>query len=788
MISIGADSRKLKIIISHKYFLPIVVALAIVTIMSMVLWVSLPGLLHSQLSSQLLKRGFELKVFTEPRLAGWRVYVDQLDIESDSLSIKTTGLRFDLLDGYQVAAEKVQLSTKAIGKGPRDFARREVLLATFKQVVDQMSFNLNVDKLEICRPECIRLGLILKPGLSGSTVQLTHQNGSVTGVISQDNLAFELVIPSNPSLLLSLKSDISNAQRISFSLEADIRNKSLPAISGRDGDLQYSGLLRDLNIIIEGGMPSSGPSTLEVLRKEIDVAVSLTATAEGQISYLDLALKSQFEPTTLVSLFLNKGVFQANILNGLSVDVVHPSLDDTSLSFPDLIRCNYGAELHCETEVVQILSDLSRLSDTNKPNLRKRSSAAKLPNKVNRNLKATLSHPTFHLKNEDWIFLSSLQAEVLEGEDESVLMTLEMDKLQIDQENILFNQGIASVFGVGNIHLEMNHNFKNTLGSLRVKLMSPLDQLVGAAEYFKIDDLQIFRGSILLNSELQWGSLELTQVDISLFMNDIDASYQGYKIEGGNVSSTLSGWPLITSAMSSKADSRVTASHQQVSRISAEKIDIGVLLEEVNMTFYPVLDVVAQKLSIEGEHVQGTLFGGAIQSEDFLFSYEIPVAEGEEKLNGQFDLTVEAVSLKEILALEREDVEGSGFISGSVPVQIKNGKLSIADGVMAAREPGGVIKYKPNSSVIASVKGNSSLELIVNVMSDFRYDSLDIALNYSPEGIMIANTSLKGRNPVFENGREIHFNLNLEENVLTLLKSLRLSSELAESLKLKGER
>ncbi len=61
-------------------------------------------------------------------------------------------------------------------------------------------------------------------------------------------------------------------------------------------------------------------------------------------------------------------------------------------------------------------------------------------------------------------------------------------------------------------------------------------------------------------------------------------------------------------------------------------------------------------------------------------------------------------------------------------------------------------------------------------------------LEYSPEGDLVARTALKGRNPAFENGREIHINIKVEENLATLLKGLRLSDELTKKIGEKAKR
>jgi hypothetical protein len=151
------------------------------------------------------------------------------------------------------------------------------------------------------------------------------------------------------------------------------------------------------------------------------------------------------------------------------------------------------------------------------------------------------------------------------------------------------------------------------------------------------------------------------------------------------------------------------------------------------------------------------------------------------------NLELEELALDQILALEQEDFESTGSISGSVPVQINKGKVSVTNGMASAVAPGGVIRYKPSESVLGFVAENDALKIVVDAMSDFQYYSLEAVLEYSPEGDLVAITGLKGSNPGYENGRDVHLNVRLEENLKTLLQSLLFSDEVADQIEKKTE-
>ena len=68
---------------------------------------------------------------------------------------------------------------------------------------------------------------------------------------------------------------------------------------------------------------------------------------------------------------------------------------------------------------------------------------------------------------------------------------------------------------------------------------------------------------------------------------------------------------------------------------------------------------------------------------------------------------------------------------------------------------------------------------VLDTLSNFHYDSLSSEVNYSSDTVLKLNTALKGRNPDYENGRSINFNLNIEEDIAALLESLRLKQDVS---------
>ncbi|MCG8345952.1 MAG: YdbH domain-containing protein, partial [Chlorobiales bacterium] len=67
-------------------------------------------------------------------------------------------------------------------------------------------------------------------------------------------------------------------------------------------------------------------------------------------------------------------------------------------------------------------------------------------------------------------------------------------------------------------------------------------------------------------------------------------------------------------------------------------------------------------------------------------------------------------------------------------------------------------------------------------LSNFLYSELLSSIRMTPDGQSHIQLQLKGVNPSFQEGRPVHLNLNVEQNLLDLLKSLTISTSIEEAI------
>lgn len=146
-------------------------------------------------------------------------------------------------------------------------------------------------------------------------------------------------------------------------------------------------------------------------------------------------------------------------------------------------------------------------------------------------------------------------------------------------------------------------------------------------------------------------------------------------------------------------------------------------------------------------------------------------------------IAVSALELERLLALyPQEGLYGSGVLGGALPLRIDGNQVSINQGQLVSQGDGGVIRYQPPPEVVLMGQQNPGIQFALDALTDFRFDLLDLTLNYAPDGEAIMRARLKGHNPDWQQGRAVDLNLNIEENLLDLLRTLRLTDRVTDAI------
>ncbi|MEJ6654524.1 MAG: YdbH domain-containing protein [Pseudomonas sp.] len=132
-----------------------------------------------------------------------------------------------------------------------------------------------------------------------------------------------------------------------------------------------------------------------------------------------------------------------------------------------------------------------------------------------------------------------------------------------------------------------------------------------------------------------------------------------------------------------------------------------------------------------------------------------------------------------------EGLSGQGTLDGRFPVSFANGKLQIKGGRLQARQPG-VLRYQAQQLRDLAAT-NPGMEQLALALDDFHYQVLASDLSYDERGVLVLGLRLEGSNPAFQQGRPVHLNIRLEEDIPALLTSLQLSGQVSEIIRKRVE-
>ncbi len=177
------------------------------------------------------------------------------------------------------------------------------------------------------------------------------------------------------------------------------------------------------------------------------------------------------------------------------------------------------------------------------------------------------------------------------------------------------------------------------------------------------------------------------------------------------------------------------------------------------------------------------IFGGRLALADTQFNLQQPTIE--------FSMAVQQIQLAEVLKQHPSgQMMGDGVLSGTIPLRYQQVKPAAAKhafaqwqvfgGSLQAEAPGGRLQYQ-----YQPVPGQkaSGMDLAWEALSDFRYQTLASTVELQPDGKVLLQVKLHGFNPKLQQGRPVHFNINVEEDLPALLTSLQLSGQISDKVR-----
>lgn len=326
---------------------------------------------------------------------------------------------------------------------------------------------------------------------------------------------------------------------------------------------------------------------------------------------------------------------------------------------------------------------------------------------------------------------------------------------QLEMKDGLISGTSALSSGPIKVTSNWQHNMNTGKGQLDLKLpetnFSPGNALSNAVQGLPAD---IVDGHLSASARLHWP--EKGQDRLSLTMRNTGLQYNESFAVGVNTALQLqqSGGHWIS---------------QKPARVSIDKVDTGVAINNLHFTLALQADG-----DITLKDFAAELLEGVLTSQQLTWNQDGKERRSLVKFTG---ISIGALARE----MESTNFAASGLLDATLPLTTDRQGVTIAEGNLQSRPPGGRLRYYGAFSQ-AMLGNNPQLKLIAGALEDYNYRDIQGTVNYPLNGDLLLNMKLTGRSAAIDANRDLIINLNLENNVPTMLRSLRASRDLTDVL------
>ncbi len=232
---------------------------------------------------------------------------------------------------------------------------------------------------------------------------------------------------------------------------------------------------------------------------------------------------------------------------------------------------------------------------------------------------------------------------------------------------------------------------------------------------------------------------------------------------------------IIFSGLTVKQDLQLlpTIQSRRNGSITIDTLETGITVKNMALETTFVPSPLGRLPKIIIRNLSASLFGGTV-SDDFLsYDPQQPEVKSTIRLNN-IDLA-RLVTVQQVKGLVVK-----GRVKGNLPFFFDRNGLRMDEGKLKNTGNGGLIQY-----TLANDNGLKESPLTgyaLKALEEFHYSLLAATARYSPDGELQVSLHLEGKSPRLDTNRPVHLNINTEQNLLSLLKSLRYSSSLTDEI------
>lgn len=173
------------------------------------------------------------------------------------------------------------------------------------------------------------------------------------------------------------------------------------------------------------------------------------------------------------------------------------------------------------------------------------------------------------------------------------------------------------------------------------------------------------------------------------------------------------------------------------------------------------------------ENLSASLFGGTIHDELLTVDPQRPDMEST--------LLLDDIDLSQLVTIQQvKGLAVTGRVHGTLPFRIDTSGLQLNEGRLQSTPAGGTIRYTPPEG--NGLKDSPLTGYALKALEEFHYNHLSATTRYTPDGELQVSLHLEGTSAKLATNRPVHLNINTEQNLLSLLQSLRYSKSLTDEI------
>jgi hypothetical protein len=767
-----------------------------------VLWFSLPHLLESIIRSQLAQQGFSVIEIEIEKVELQSMAVDRLLLSNEQVDINVQGLQTeyqlsDLFSGSVISlhADQVKVNRKP-GKNNELTLPDPILLLSL--------LNTNWDEYLPARSVVIdEFSLYDESGYLSlnSSVDILKQGSSVSGeirLVDRNSVEYQLSLGVSPDSGADLQLHILKEGR-----ENPLSIKVHPA-KGANGlmgqvniDLsRIAGLFTELDGM-SGQLQAefsyfrhsgSGEKSFTVLAEVIDAAMSswqvkgATVKLQGGIHDTDSGFRLDFAESSSVTAH--------------SLSQATSRVETLTVKLPQLIEIfdqgvQLGSESGARITLDNVILDNIRVPEMQLNNIAI-STSQQSKNPASCMFELQLNAPSTEVNDlrfkaepvqidgvcpdrekAQWAVKASVEKLTVGDSD----FLLPLDHCRADIRNLIDHSpsefegdfSCQSSNQSGKVHSRFRFNPDIATGSATYSFsdINPDNETPLFSSLLKDwkEPYDIVSGNLSISGEYRWWKSSKKQDREKLTMNlnvqGAGGFYEGILFSGLDYKDSIEILPTIKST--------------DFAKLSVSDIDIGIPIQATSASLKYSDSQNGDLPLVTMNNLSMSLLGGKVIGNDVDIDLNSDIHN--------LVLVVVGLDLAQIVTLQQVDgLSATGRLDGYVPITLTTKGVKITDGKIVAQSQGGQIRYTPTGGTSEIEKSAIGSEFVFRIIEDLNYDSLNIDVNYEEDGEMEMKLAIKGMSPKVDERRPVHFNLNLQQNVLKLLQGLRYAEGLSEDI------